>query len=109
MYSTMSALPVSKPTCPIPSPYGMQHAPPMLPCCAGEMYVVPASIAVIPLMARTFTSSLRSEEHTSELQSRRDFVCRLLLEKKKMIYLTVFFDNDTLGNSNPNHRSQIHD
>src|SRR6266496_3401387 len=25
----------------------------------------------------------RSEEHTSELQSRRDIVCRLLLEKKK--------------------------
>src|SRR5690349_22226561 len=25
----------------------------------------------------------RSEEHTSELQSRRDMVCRLLLEKKK--------------------------
>src|SRR5690349_23706240 len=27
--------------------------------------------------------NLRSEEHTSELQSRRDLVCRLLLEKKK--------------------------
>src|SRR5438874_8630824 len=27
--------------------------------------------------------SSRSEEHTSELQSRRDLVCRLLLEKKK--------------------------
>src|SRR5256712_1558709 len=27
--------------------------------------------------------SLRSEEHTSELQSRSDLVCRLLLEKKK--------------------------
>src|SRR5690349_22987752 len=27
--------------------------------------------------------ALRSEEHTSELQSRRDLVCRLLLEKKK--------------------------
>src|SRR2546428_5235230 len=26
---------------------------------------------------------LRSEEHTSELQSRSDLVCRLLLEKKK--------------------------
>src|SRR5690349_22449132 len=26
----------------------------------------------------------RSEEHTSELQSRRDIVCRLLLEKKKL-------------------------
>src|SRR5436190_17108791 len=29
------------------------------------------------------TSSTRSEEHTSELQSHRDLVCRLLLEKKK--------------------------
>src|SRR5204862_7316301 len=29
------------------------------------------------------TSRRRSEEHTSELQSRRDLVCRLLLEKKK--------------------------
>src|SRR5690349_14071490 len=28
-------------------------------------------------------SFTRSEEHTSELQSRRDLVCRLLLEKKK--------------------------
>src|SRR5690349_21917919 len=28
----------------------------------------------------------RSEEHTSELQSRRDLVCRLLLEKKKKTY-----------------------
>src|SRR5690349_22220171 len=29
------------------------------------------------------TMPKRSEEHTSELQSRRDLVCRLLLEKKK--------------------------
>src|SRR3712207_7478503 len=29
----------------------------------------------------------RSEEHTSELQSRQYLVCRLLLEKKKTIYL----------------------
>src|SRR6266496_4515800 len=28
-------------------------------------------------------AGVRSEEHTSELQSRRDLVCRLLLEKKK--------------------------
>src|SRR5690606_40472399 len=28
-------------------------------------------------------SALRSEEHTSELQSRENLVCRLLLEKKK--------------------------
>src|SRR3989449_9523970 len=30
---------------------------------------------------------LRSEEHTSELQSRLHLVCRLLLEKKKKIYM----------------------
>src|SRR2546428_7421266 len=31
------------------------------------------------------SASLRSEEHTSELQSRSDLVCRLLLEKKKLL------------------------
>src|SRR5690349_23340837 len=31
----------------------------------------------------------RSEEHTSELQSRRDLVCRLLLEKKKKTTTTT--------------------
>src|SRR5699024_11730272 len=30
-----------------------------------------------------FVTPIRSEEHTSELQSRFDLVCRLLLEKKK--------------------------
>src|SRR5690349_22526997 len=32
----------------------------------------------------------RSEEHTSELQSRRDLVCRLLLEKKKIKYIIIY-------------------
>src|SRR5690606_41380064 len=32
---------------------------------------------------RLFTEPFRSEEHTSELQSRENLVCRLLLEKKK--------------------------
>src|SRR3712207_8149122 len=31
----------------------------------------------------------RSEEHTSELQSRQYLVCRLLLEKKKNNYITI--------------------
>src|SRR5690349_23994295 len=38
------------------------------------------------------SSTTRSEEHTSELQSRRDLVCRLLLEKKKyndMLYMCI--------------------
>src|SRR5206468_9491985 len=34
-------------------------------------------------MVRFLASGSRSEEHTSELQSRSDLVCRLLLEKKK--------------------------
>src|SRR5690349_23715411 len=34
-------------------------------------------------LASPGTIENRSEEHTSELQSRRDLVCRLLLEKKK--------------------------
>src|SRR5204863_4329471 len=32
----------------------------------------------------------RSEEHTSELQSRRELVCRLLLEKKKFFLQRLF-------------------
>src|SRR2546421_8657719 len=35
----------------------------------------------------------RSEEHTSELQSRSDLVCRLLLEKKKKKY--IYEDEDS--------------
>src|SRR5947207_12061422 len=37
----------------------------------------------------------RSEEHTSELQSHSDLVCRLLLEKKKNANLSFVVDNGT--------------
>src|SRR5438874_3736556 len=38
-----------------------------------------------PRAARAWPGrAVRSEEHTSELQSRRDLVCRLLLEKKNI-------------------------
>src|SRR3712207_8054508 len=36
-------------------------------------------------LARISPSACRSEEHTSELQSRQYLVCRLLLEKKKKL------------------------
>src|SRR5690606_42050402 len=39
---------------------------------------------VIGFKPENFVLSERSEEHTSELQSRENIVCRLLLEKKKM-------------------------
>src|SRR5690349_23738969 len=38
---------------------------------------------VLVYLVQAFLLDVRSEEHTSELQSRRDLVCRLLLEKKK--------------------------
>src|SRR5690349_22326981 len=38
---------------------------------------------VMAALPRPVVEHIRSEEHTSELQSRRDLVCRLLLEKKK--------------------------
>src|SRR5690625_5635336 len=38
-----------------------------------------------PPVTAVLTERLRSEEHTSELQSRGHLVCRLLLEKKKKI------------------------
>src|SRR2546429_4077176 len=40
--------------------------------------------SVKPTSAPAKTAKLRSEEHTSELQSRLHLVCRLLLEKKKL-------------------------
>src|SRR3712207_7157357 len=40
----------------------------------------------IDLLTRIHTLLPRSEEHTSELQSRQYLVCRLLLEKKKISF-----------------------
>src|SRR3712207_7452968 len=37
------------------------------------------------------TEQGRSEEHTSELQSRQYLVCRLLLEKKKIYFFSIFY------------------
>src|SRR5690349_13319737 len=43
----------------------------------------PLQMQITSLDYSSFLGRIRSEEHTSELQSRRDLVCRLLLEKKK--------------------------
>src|SRR5699024_11654208 len=50
--------------------------------------IILMSVGIVFFMLFTTSYSisfLRSEEHTSELQSRFDLVCRLLLEKKKNI------------------------
>src|SRR6266702_8958653 len=52
---------------------------------------------------RSATARMRSEEHTSELQSRGHVVCRLLLEKKKkknINYLRIIIKRPVAGCSN---------
>src|SRR5688572_31206140 len=43
----------------------------------------PCGLFLLAAVALDWSSLLRSEEHTSELQSQSNLVCRLLLEKKK--------------------------
>src|SRR2546427_2561984 len=43
----------------------------------------PESMANVPAIYAALRPAMRSEEHTSELQSQSNLVCRLLLEKKK--------------------------
>src|SRR3712207_6949291 len=47
--------------------------------------------------AERVTETQRSEEHTSELQSRQYLVCRLLLEKKKKLQYTLCFNTPTIA------------
>src|SRR5699024_12029208 len=43
----------------------------------------------VPVAGGGVGAAARSEEHTSELQSRFDLVCRLLLEKKKYKHINI--------------------
>src|SRR3712207_7326907 len=77
------------------------RSPPLVPASASSRRAVPAisrassvgcgSVCDRVMVVKSYRRSLRvtvrpenrSEEHTSELQSRQYLVCRLLLEKKK--------------------------
>src|SRR2546428_8252197 len=60
----------------------VNRQPLAVPSYAIEIVATPPRCwSVVPLPRR---AAARSEEHTSELQSRSDLVCRLLLEKKKI-------------------------
>src|SRR5690606_39409903 len=62
---------------------GNHYFPPSA-LAAGELVESPTPYTC-PWKGESQYYSLRSEEHTSELQSREKLVCRLLLEKKKTI------------------------
>src|SRR5438874_3988491 len=103
--------PVRRPACPAPQAWNggvsrhyvnmmRKRRPGLRPNCCGLMK---CSVKMPPFASMTRCDAMlsgdlyarkadclgfrkceaRSEEHTSELQSRRDLVCRLLLEKKK--------------------------
>src|SRR3989442_8084136 len=70
------------------------------------------SIRSLPSMMTTVSSereiglyqACRSEEHTSELQSRPHLVCRLLLEKKKEVCPIRLYKNTRLHLRTPSRR-----
>src|SRR3712207_7775360 len=55
-------------------------------CIRGKRYLADRK-TLVRFTSTTRCQSARSEEHTSELQSRQYLVCRLLLEKKKTDHL----------------------
>src|SRR3712207_8907349 len=65
----------------------VHHHLPVFPVCAC-IYQVGLQGRIRSELAVRDHAGLRSEEHTSELQSRQYLVCRLLLEKKK-IYIST--------------------
>src|SRR5699024_12440778 len=77
-----SLLPLSLFLLPAPiahSPLSLHDA---LPICCSFVPPTTGSASLIPAKRLRRPDLMRSEEHTSELQSRFDLVCRLLLEKK---------------------------
>src|SRR2546430_13539028 len=61
---------------------------------------------VAGIIAVLITGGTRSEEHTSELQSQSNLVCRLLLEKKKTICRSLIYSfrcTSCAGSQRPRH------
>src|SRR2546426_3541027 len=63
--------------------------------------------SILPQTPRSLCSPARSEEHTSELQSPCNLVCRLLLEKKKKKDYLTHFDIHT--SNKPSHTTLKHE
>src|SRR3712207_6869983 len=62
---------------------GFSHA--ILPVAASSCFHLACALPLSTLVCRNLVATSRSEEHTSELQSRQYLVCRLLLEKKNTL------------------------
>src|SRR5207248_11512601 len=71
-----------------------------LPISNGLTHLVNRFNRRLPTEAATRVAA-RSEEHTSELQSPYDLVCRLLLEKKKKVQLVIAGGDEALVSLEP--------
>src|SRR5437870_7445769 len=90
----MSRPPAASRSPPVPSVW--QHSPTWMPRA-----LPPSSSIRIPEPPSVRrTANARSEEHTSELQSRGHLVCRLLLEKKKPAVLRHIMGSKTAISAN---------
>src|SRR3712207_7730307 len=76
---------------PVPWASRMWALPFLCALAHSERYATEQGKRHKPITEWTWQMLLRSEEHTSELQSRQYLVCRLLLEKKKMFQLRFPF------------------
>src|SRR2546427_8078566 len=71
----------------MPSQAGMSLVEIMVALAIG-LFLVLIATTIYMQGLKSFGFRVRSEEHTSELQSQSNLVCRLLLEKKKKIRFT---------------------
>src|SRR5207247_5811692 len=76
----------------------MGHNPILL--CPARLRLALRRFTERSLSALTILSYSRSEEHTSELQSRVDLVCRLLLEKKKTTIMYYIYKHRRMRSGN---------
>src|SRR6266571_3224768 len=86
-----------------------------MPCGLAPLHTreVPPTNSALPLSPETASHNRlppgkhRSEEHTSELQSHVNLVCRLLLEKKKYLACGAWMDLLLLGGYNAEIQSSL--
>src|SRR5690606_40133501 len=85
-YTTLFRSPCSAPACPCVRPSRISRRPERDEHSRASRHSRPRPYRAASRFQRDPTrgnNPCRSEEHTSELQSRENLVCRLLLEKKK--------------------------
>src|SRR5699024_11898091 len=83
MFHSRGPAPRALRTAPLRHPVRICHSPPACSPSSCKWYAAWRFFPALKCPSAIARDSLRSEEHTSELQSRFDLVCRLLLEKKK--------------------------